>query len=99
MGNGCNIFDHVDLEARCLKRAERRFPAGPRAFDIDIDGSNTMLHRLFGGILRGHLGRKGSALAGTLEALDSCARPADDFSLPLWPYPPLSPVRNKKYLD
>ena len=78
--NGCNILDKMDLEASRLKGSESRFSSRPRSFDINIDGSKAMLHRLFGGILRSHLGSKGSALSRSLEALGTGTGPCNHIS-------------------
>ena len=81
MGNRRNVLNEVDLQASCLKRSQGRFPPGPWPLDIDINGSNTMLHRLFGSILCSHLCGKGSAFSGALETLCAGAGPGDDISL------------------
>ena len=70
-----HVFDHVDLEARCLERTNRCFTAGTRALDVDFDLLEAMLHRCLGSCFRCHLRSKRRALARAAEAKAASACP------------------------
>ena len=76
--DGCDIADDGYLEPYGLHRANRRFPARPRAFYANLDFSQPVAHCLLAGILGDHLRGVGGALARTLEAAFARARPSDD---------------------
>src|SRR5258708_23766912 len=81
VGDGRDVGDGGDLEARRLQAADGRLATGAGALDEDLDGLQAVLHRLARGVLRGHLRREGRALARALEALASRRSPGDDIAL------------------
>src|ERR1700733_14961016 len=66
--NGRDVTDGADVESRCSQGADRRLTAGARTTYPHINRPQTMGPRLVGGVHRGLLGGKGSALARSTKA-------------------------------
>src|SRR5699024_8497257 len=63
-----DVLDRADLEAGRGERADRGLAPGARALHEDVDLLQTVLLRLAGGGLGGHLRGVGGRLARALEA-------------------------------
>src|SRR5260370_20075810 len=59
VGDGRDVGDGGDLEARRLQAADGGLAAGARTLDADLDGLQALLHRLSRRVLRGHLRGEG----------------------------------------
>mgnify|MGYP001828227371 CR=1 FL=1 len=75
MGNGCNVFDHQNIEPRRLQRAQGRLAPGPGSLDIDLDIFHAVFHSLFNRILGRRLRGEGRAFARPLETLHTGTGP------------------------
>src|ERR1700733_15148562 len=66
--NGRNVTDGADIESHGSQGAHCRLTAGARTTYPYIDGTQTMVTRLVGGVHRSLLRGKGSALARSTKA-------------------------------
>ena len=81
MGDGCYVLDHVYFQPGGLEGTDGCFPAGARPLDHDFDFFQTVFHGFLGRLFGGHLGGKGSAFTGALEANPAGAGPGNGIAL------------------
>src|SRR5215469_7099887 len=80
VGDRGDVLDGADLQASCLQRTDRGFPARTRALHEHVDLAHAVLHGAAGGCLGGHLGGVRGRLPGTLEADLAGRGPGDDVA-------------------
>src|SRR5215469_12452492 len=68
VGDRGDVLDGADLQAGCLERADRGFPARAGALHEHVDLAHAVFHGAAGGCLGGHLGGVRRRLARPLEA-------------------------------
>src|SRR5215510_7140158 len=81
MRNRGDIADRGNLEADGLQRPQRRFTPRTRPHHLDLEDLHAVLHRLFAGILRRHLGGVGRRLARPLKAHGAGRGPSNGIAL------------------
>src|SRR5919109_1139252 len=76
-----NVFDQADIDAGGLKSSQRRFASRSWATNKYLHGSQSMIHRFFGGAVRCLLRREWRSFARPLESHRSRARPGNNITL------------------
>ncbi len=68
MGDGCNVFDHIDIQSRDLQCTDSGFSALTGTLYIDLNSFQTMFHCSLSSGFGSHLSGKGSGFLGTFES-------------------------------
>ncbi|MPL95823.1 hypothetical protein SDC9_41995 [bioreactor metagenome] len=76
-----HVTDRGDRETDGGQRAQRRLTARTGALHFDVDGLQTVVLRLLGGVFCGHLGSVGGRFPRPLEAHGARGRPRDGVAL------------------
>ena len=81
MGNGCAVFNCLDVQASRLQCRDGTFAPAAWAFNPNINFFHPEFDCLFRGLLGCHLTGKRGALATSFEVAGSGARPTERLAL------------------